>query len=58
MLTTFSMQAIYHLYRKHPWVRHNDASHEAVGDVARSCAAIAWASPNDVRFAVLPYFKI
>ena len=35
-------QAIKVLILRHPWLRHNDPSHAAEGDVITSCIVIGW----------------
>ena len=49
-------QALMAMGTRHAWVRHNDASHAAAGDVVISCVLIAWSGKKFV-FEHLTYFK-
>lgn len=52
------LQAILALFRRHPWVRHADASHGAVGDVVEASVSIAWQARRGMSFAHLVYFNV
>ena len=49
-------QALKAMSLRFPWVKHNDASHAAAGDVVTSCVLVTWSGRKFV-FYHLAYFE-